>query len=211
MPAPAVVTDSSNCPAMLAEKETPAPHLWPDRYGDELYAFALGRVSDSSCAEELVQDTFLSALGALDSFRGQASERTWLFVILKRKIIDHYRRQARSPLVRLETAGADEAEFFEPEDGHWREESYPKAWNVRADDVLEQQELRQTLQRCQDKLPARHGAVFVLRFVEDLPAEDICQELNLTPANYWVIIHRAKLHLRKCLEKHWFGIDKAST
>lgn len=198
---------------MIVEKETPAPQEWPDRYGDELYAFALGRVSDPGGAEELVQDTFLSALGALDSFRGHASERTWLFVILKRKIIDHYRRQARSPFVPLdqESVGSDEAGFFRPDDGHWREEQYPQAWNVRADDVLEQQELRQTMQRCQDRLPARHGAVFVLRFVEDLPAEEICQELGLTAANYWVIVHRAKLHLRKCLEKHWFGVERASS
>ena len=196
---------------MQIEVETPAPHLWPDRYGDELYAYALRRVHTTDAAEELVQETLLSALNALDSFRGQASERTWLFVILKRKIIDHYRRQARSPFVPLETGGGPEAEFFRPEDGHWRQEQYPQAWNVRADDVLEQQDLRQTMQLCQDKLPARHGAVFVLRFVEELSAEDICQEMSLTAANYWVIIHRAKLHLRKCLEKHWFGIIKATS
>jgi RNA polymerase sigma-70 factor (ECF subfamily) len=139
---------------MLVETENPAPHLWPDRYGDELFAFVLGRARPPSCAEELVQETFLSALNALDSFRGQALARTWLFVVLKRKIIDHYPRQARLPLVRLETPGADEAEFFRSEDGHWREEAYPQAWNVRADDVLEHQELHQTMQHCQDKRPA---------------------------------------------------------
>jgi RNA polymerase sigma-70 factor (TIGR02943 family) len=196
---------------MQVEVEMPAPHLWPDRYGDELYAYALRRVHTPDDAEELVQETLLSALKALDSFRGQASERTWLFVILKRKIIDHYRRQARSPFVPLDAGGGEEAAFFRPEDGHWREEQYPQAWNVRADDVLEQQDLRQTMQHCQDKLPARHGAVFVLRFVEELSAEDICLELSLTAANYWVIIHRAKLHLRKCLEKHWFGIAKTAS
>ena len=77
--------------------------------------------------------------------------------------------------------------------------------------MLEQQDLRQTMQHYQDKLPVRHGAVFVLRFIEKLSAEDICQELSLTAANYWVIIHRAKLHLCKCLEKHWFGIAKATS
>lgn len=193
------------------EKETLAPHRWPDRYGDELYAFALGRVSDPAGAEELVQETFLSALNALDSFRGEASERTWLFLILKRKVIDHYRRQARSPLVPLEPAANDEDEFFRADDGHWRAEKYPQPWNVRADDVLEQQDLRHALQRCQDKLPARHGAVFALRFVEELSAEEICHELGLTAANYWVIVHRAKLHLRKCLEKTWFGAPKPTS
>jgi len=143
----------------------------------------------------------------LATFRGQASERTWLFLILRRKIIDQYRRQIRSPLVSL-AAGA-EAEFF-GEDGHWREEEYPRAWNVRADDVSEQQDLRQAMQHCQDKLPARHSSVFVLRFVKELTAEEICTELSLTLSNYWVIVHRGKLQLRKCLEKHWFGAKKAS-
>ena len=193
------------------EAEKLAPEFWLDRYGDELYRFALGRISDETAAEELVQETFLSGLSAVAAYRGEASERTWLFVILKRKIIDHYRRQARSPFVPLGTdAGSEDAGFFRPDDGHWRPEAYPQAWNARADDVLTQQDLRETLQHCQNKLPARHGAVFVLRFVEELTAEEICAELSLTAANYWVIVHRAKLQLRKCLEKNWFGTQKAA-
>jgi RNA polymerase sigma-70 factor (ECF subfamily) len=195
---------------MATQVEVPEPQRWTDRYGDELYKFALRRVRSREEAEELVQEALLSALDGLASFRGQASERTWLFLILRRKVIDHYRRQARSPFVPL-AASAEEAQFFRPEDGHWREECYPQAWNVQADDALEQAELRQTLQRCQDKLPGRHGAVFVLRFVEEMTAEEVCQELNLTLANYWVIVHRSKLHLRKCLERHWFGAEKSSS
>ena len=195
---------------MATQVEVPAPHRWTDRYGDELYNFALRRVRSSEEAEELVQETLLSALDALASFRGESSERTWLFLILRRKLIDHYRRQARSPFVPL-AASAEEAEFFRPEDGHWREECYPQAWNVAADDALEQQDLRETMQHCQGKLPARHGAVFVLRYVEELSAEEVCQELSLTLANYWVMVHRTKLHLRKCLEKHWFGTEKSAS
>ncbi len=194
----------------------PDPQQWLVRFGDELYRFALRRVMDAAAAQELVQDTFVSALEALDSFRGQASERTWLFVILKRKIIDHYRRQARSPFVPLDLTSdqAPEVEFFRPADGHWREEQYPNPWNVgddegRGDTVLEQQEFRQILKRCQERLSPQHLAVFVLRFVEELPAEEICQELNLSSSNYWVIVHRAKLHLRRCLEKNWFRAPEA--
>lgn len=201
----------------ITQLASPEPQHWLARHGDELYRFALGRVSDSTAAEELVQETLLSALGALDSFRGQASERTWLFVILKRKIIDHYRRQARSPFVSLDVAPehAPESEFFRPGDGHWREEEYPSDWAVggdqgRGDVALEQQEFQQIMQRCQQRLSPQHLAVFVLRFVEELPAEDICQELALTASNYWVIVHRAKLHLRKCLEKNWFQTPAAA-
>ena len=190
---------------------TPEPQLWLERFGDELYRFALGRVSDETTAEELVQETFVSALDALDSFRGQASERTWLFVILKRKIIDHYRRQARSPFVPLDSSSEQqpEAEFFDPTNGHWREQECPRPWGDdggRGDVVLEQQEFQQVLQACQRRLAAQQLAVFQLRFVEELPAEDICKELGLSPANYWVIVHRAKLSLRRCLEKNWFQV-----
>lgn len=183
------------------------PTLWLERYGDELYRFALGRVSDESCAEELVQDTLLSALNALSSFRADASERTWLFLILKRKIIDFYRRQASRPEVSLSHVtpdGPSEVDFFHPENGHWRQEQYPAGWQT-ADGALEQQELQQAIRNCQDKLPAQHAAVFVLRFVEELTAEEICKELTITTSNYWVIVHRAKLQLRRCLEKHGLG------
>ena len=187
------------------------PQQWLTRFGDELYRFALGRVSDTTVAEELVQGTLLSALEAIDSFRGQASERTWLFVILKRKIIDYYRRQARSPFVPLALSPdqAPEAEFFQPADGHWQDGQAPSPWSVggdegRGDVALEQAEFQQVMKDCQARLSPQHLAVFVLRFVEELPAEKICQELGLSSSNYWVIVHRAKLHLRRCLEKNWF-------
>lgn len=186
---------------------TPIPAQWPDRYGDELYRFALSRVSDADTAEELVQDTFLSALDGLATFRGEASERTWLFVILRRKIIDHYRRQARVTHVGLDALseeGPKEADFFTRDNGHWAPPQVPASW-LNADAALEQQELHDVLQSCQKRLPPQYGAVFALRFVEELSAEEICQELGLTSANYWVIVHRAKLQLRRCLEKHGLG------
>ncbi len=186
---------------------TPEPSHWPDRYGDELFRFARHRVPDAATAEELVQETFLSALRALDSFRGEASERTWLFVILRRKLIDHYRRQARSPLVGLEALderGPREANFFTPENGHWAASQQPTAWQ-NAEAALEQHETQAAIRQCQERLTAQQQAVFVMRFVDDQPAEDICRELNISSANYWVIVHRAKLQLRRCLEKKGFN------
>ncbi|MBU6120718.1 sigma-70 family RNA polymerase sigma factor [Hymenobacter siberiensis] len=186
---------------------TPVPAEWPARFGDELYRFALSRVSDSEVAEELVQETFLSALASLVTFRADASERTWLFVILRRKIIDHYRRQARAPHVGLDAlhdGGATEADYFNPANGHWTGPQAPASW-LRADAALEQQELHEILRLCQERLPPQQGAVFAMRFVEELSAEEICQELGLTASNYWVIVHRAKLQLRRCLEKHGMG------
>ena len=197
---------------MSTEPVLPDPAQWLARFGDELYGYALRRVADAAAAEELVQETFVSALAALDSFRGQASERTWLYVILKRKVIDFYRRRARSPLVPLggpADADSPDATYFEPGSGHWQAGQGPSAWNIggdegRGDLLLEQQEFRQVLAGCQQGLTPRQQAVFTLRFVEELPAEDICKELGLSSSNYWVIVHRAKLKLRRCLEKNWF-------
>lgn len=185
----------------------PDPAQWLPRYGDELYRFALSRVTDADTAEELVQMTLLNALDALLGFRGEASERTWLFTILRRNIIDYYRRQARYPTLSLDSVtpdGPTEASFFESADGHWREAQYPEDWQ-RADAALDAEDTQAALRRCQQRIPAQHAAVFALRFVEEMPAETICQELGLTSANYWVIIHRAKLQLRRCLEKSGFG------
>ena len=187
---------------------TPVPAQWPARFGDELYRFALSRVSDVETAEELVQETFLSALANLATFRAEASERTWLFVILRRKIIDHYRRQARAPHIGLDElrdgGSAPEPDYFNPANGHWTGPQAPASW-LRADAALEQQELHEILRRCQERLSPQQGAVFAMRFVEELSSEEICQELGLTSANYWVIVHRAKLQLRRCLEKHGLG------
>lgn len=183
----------------------PDPASWVDAYGDELYRYALARTNPEQ-AEELVQEALLSALEGLANFRGEASERTWLFVILRRKVLDFYRRQARSLIEPLAGAEPEEDAFFDPADGHWRPDAGPRDWPVEASDAaLEQREFYETLARCRQQLPARHATVFGLRFLEDYSPEEICKELNLTASNFWVIVHRAKLRLRRCLEAHWFG------
>jgi RNA polymerase sigma-70 factor (TIGR02943 family) len=185
----------------------PDPGQWLARFGDELYRFALGRVGDPDTAEELVQTTLLNALDALAGFRGEASERTWLFQILRRNVIDWYRRRARRRTESLDALGAEVAgseDVYFDDAGHWRPEQHPADWR-RADAALEAEDTQQALGWCQSRLPAQQAAVFTLRFVEELSAEEICRELQITSANYWVLVHRAKLALRRCLEKQGFG------
>ena len=107
----------AQAPVPTSSPAPPDPAQWLPRYGDELYRFALSRLADPDTAEELVQLTFLNALDALPGFRGEASERTWLFTILRRNLIDHYRRQARHPTVSLDVVtpdGPTESTFFDP-------------------------------------------------------------------------------------------------
>lgn len=178
------------------------PSKWVDKYADALYAYTMARVNDVQLAEDIVQNTFLSAWKAKDTYKGQASEKNWLYAILKNKIVDHYRKNASSKIV-LETG--EEGMYFE--DGHWTEESAPKEWGISMEQPVETKEFYSVLDKCKQKLKEIQQSVFVMKYMEDLEADEICKVLNITPSNYWVLIHRAKLHLRKCLEKNWIGIN----
>jgi len=181
------------------------PATWLDQYGDSLYRFALLRVREPATAEDLVQETLLAAWRARDSFAGQAAERTWLIAILKNKLIDHFRRSRReTPLPdAVDSDAAIDALFTEHND-HWVHP--PAAW-ARPDDALEQAEFWQAFQDCLAGLPARQAQVFTLNEIDGLSTEELCKVLEAQPSNVWVMLHRARLRLRECLEQTWFGTD----
>jgi len=178
------------------------PSRWVERYADALYAYALSRVDDVQQAEDIVQNTFLSAWNARHTYKGQASEKNWLYAVLKNKIIDHFRKQ------RAQTISLDDNEansFFDDAD-HWTDAAGPKDWDAVTNTNLETREFYTILEQCKRKLKDIQQTVFAMRYMEDVDSEEICKVLNITPSNYWVLIHRAKLNLRKCLEKNWMGI-----
>jgi RNA polymerase sigma-70 factor (ECF subfamily) len=180
------------------------PDTWLDQHGDALYRYAIMRVRDPATAEDLVQETLLSALRAKDSFAGAAAERTWLVAILKNKIIDHYRRlRHEAPLPESEDPDATiEAMFNEADEGHWTR--MPAVWG-NPDAALEQAEFWRAFQLCLEGLPARQAQVFALTELDGLTTEDLCKVLDARPSNVWVMLHRARLRLRDCLEQSWFG------
>ncbi|HKC69056.1 MAG TPA: sigma-70 family RNA polymerase sigma factor [Bacteroidia bacterium] len=184
------------------------PEKWIDNYADYLYSFAYNRVSDEDTAKDLVQDTFLSALKARSGFKGEASEKTWLVSILKRKIIDLYRKNAAHPQQSFEESEQykiayshyfTETGFIK---GEWNKSVGPKPWNG-SDKTIDQKEFKHVLSACLGKLPKVWSSVFALKYLEEEESESICKELDITSSNYWVIIHRAKLQMRECLEKNW--------
>lgn len=184
---------------MLAMK-TPNVHDWLTEHSDYLYRFALARLRDPHLAEDVVQETFIAAIKS-PSFAEQSAPRTWLTGILKHKIIDVMRKQTReivaSDLVLEEDANMDE--FFD-EKGHWSEK--PLAWDI-PHDALEQKQFLSILQQCMDKLPGKLASMFLMRDVHDTDNEEICKELNITSTNAWVMLYRARMGIRKCLEIHW--------
>jgi RNA polymerase sigma-70 factor (ECF subfamily) len=179
------------------------PHNWVAAYADYLYSFAIMRLNDEELAKDLVQETFLAALQKIDAFEGKSSERTWLTAILKNKIIDVYRKKSSG----LKTTDIREAEqeqddFFAA-DGHWKTEHGPKEFGMEDKDHLVSKEFEAVLKKCLQKLPALWMAVFTMKHIEDESTDAICSELKVSASNFWVIIHRAKLNLRACLQRNW--------
>ena len=165
---------------------------------DYLLAFALTKIQDREQAKDLVQDTFLSAITNIDTFKGNSSLRTWLTSILNRKIIDYWRK--------AETRYTDPiSHFFNEENGggHWIIEKAPKGKMPDFELALEQAEKHEELNDCIEKLPLKWKSILTSKYFEEDKTETICKEFDVTPSNLWVIIHRAKLVLRECLELKW--------
>ncbi len=147
----------------------------------------------------------LSALEARDRFAGRSAEKSWLVGILKHKIIDHFRTKSRESLVDdvewPEYVREDEEVF--DKNGHWRSDlTAPKEWPSDPSHLLEQKEFWQVLNQALAELPPRMARTFILREVDGLTTEEICKLLNISSANLWVILHRARMHLRHSLESH---------
>lgn len=177
------------------------PEKWVSLHADYLFNFTITRLNDRDLAKDLVQDTFFSALKAKDKFKGEASERTWLIAILKRKIVDYYRK------INSAKGRAEIRINFYADGGHageWLEERAPNDWNGEIEKKIENEELAVVLEKCIASLPEKYAIVFRMKTINQMETEDICKELDITSSNLWVIIHRARTQLRKCMEDNWF-------
>lgn len=175
---------------------------WVTDHSDALYRFALQRLQEEEVCKDMVQETFLAAWRNLDGFKGEASVKNWLFVILKSKITDHYRKACTRMEVEAVKQEHNDNTFFDEQD-HWRKGMYPKQWSVDFSNAVEAKEFQQVFLSCGKKLKEVQNTVFIMKYVDDKSSEEICKELGLTPANYWVLLHRAKVQLRACLERNW--------
>jgi RNA polymerase sigma-70 factor, ECF subfamily len=181
------------------------PENWVELHGDYLYRFALSRLRDPKASEDVLQETFLAAIQSLDRFEGRSSERTWLAGILKHKILDHFRISTRE----VGLGDRDEPAHSNPdwfdEDGHWKlDQNSPADW-ADPGRGLEQSRFWEAMGRCVGELPTRTARAFTLREIDNEETESICKVLCITPTNLWVMLHRARMHLRRCLELHWIG------
>ena len=162
-----------------------------------LLRYASLQLRNAEAAEDAVQEALLAALAAESSFAGRSNLRTWLTGILKHKIVDAIRRSSREQPLEDEAALEDLDALFDPS-GHWREP--PQDWPEQA---LQEKQFLEALKQCLAALPARTGHVFLMREHLGFETADICKELGITSTHCWVLLYRARLALRECLEKGW--------
>ena len=183
------------------------PERWVDEYGDYLFRYALTRLRNPKTAEDIVQETFLAALKSRSTFSGKSSEKTWFVGILKHKIIDYFRKSSHEQPMSDFTANKDDIteELFD-RNGRWKKP--PEKWDTDPIKVIEQDEFWVIFQNCLNKLHTKIADAFSLRELEGLDTEEICDVLHLSKTNLWVMLHRARIQLRQCLEINWFGAGK---
>jgi RNA polymerase sigma-70 factor (ECF subfamily) len=189
-------------------REGTDPAGWVDRYGDQLYGYALFMVQDPSTAQDLVQETFLAALNSRERFKGLSQEKTWLFGILKHKILDHMRRKGRERQNVDDRWDASFVDEFFQENGDWSVR--PGKWHTNPDSQFRQREFASVLRECLAQMSQRLARVFTLREMEGLSTPSICEAMGITPNNFWTMIYRARMALRQCLERNWFAAGEGT-
>ena len=182
-------------------KHTIDPNKWIDAYSDYLFNYTISRINDKEIAQDIVQDTFYAGLKSMKNFKGEASERTWLISILKRKIIDHYRKvnsKKGKAEVRMNYNVDSDSE------GNWLEEQVADPLEINAEDTLINEELGSAILNCLGKLPYKQALIFKMKTIQGYDTEVICNELDITASNLWVIVHRARTAMAACLKNNWF-------
>ena len=189
-------------PNLQSEGHTALSNGWVDSHADYLFNFAVGQLRDPIVAEDLVQETFLAAVKSQNNFSGRSSERTWLVGILRHKINDHLRRHCREQARRVDPLPINDEEH--------REESVLWLHDIAAECQLpsrrmELGEFRESLELALGKLPPRLAQVFQLYAVEERSNREVCEQLDISERNLWVMLHRGRVQLRKHLSEWWSG------
>ena len=173
-----------------------------------LLRFAMAQLRDETHAEDCVQEALSAAIQNAERFAGQSSVRTWLIGILKHKILDHFRKVSRERTLSLtdEETSLEDFDALFKEDGHYVEP--PATW-PDPEEALTQREFFEVLESCMDRLPKTTALVFKMREIMGIEVEEICRELAITANNCWVLLYRARMSLRQCLEQRWFAASNA--
>jgi len=178
---------------------------WVESYGDALYQYAYSKTGDSHTAEDLVQEAFLAALQNSSQSEKIKNQKSWLFSILRNKVVDYYRtleRQSKHQAGSYSEEDLERGNYFTKE-GKWKQSGKVTIWN-ETNTLTSDKEFTAILDACLAKLPEQYQTIVRLKIMQNENTNDICEDLEISNTNLWQIIHRTKLRLRKCLNVHWF-------
>lgn len=195
--------DATREPRQHGDGISRSRHVEADRLLDQhwgaLCRYARSRLRDQAAVEDVVQETLLAALRDQSRFRDDSAVRTWLIGILRHKIADHWRQCHRR-----ESNETDQTvESLFDESGSWQR--LPGTWMPDPSQLSEDEDFWVVMEQCLDGLPLQAKSVFALRVIDGVSGEGVCKALGISATNLWVLLHRARLRLRTCLEKHWFS------
>jgi RNA polymerase sigma-70 factor (ECF subfamily) len=172
----------------------------------QMLRFASLQLGDEHLAEDAVQEALIGALKNVDSFDGRAAFKTWVYAILKNKITDTLRHKQRhvsaSSLLHDTDEDDDYADFFDDR-GHWHDHETPAAW-AHPESSLQQNQFWEVFEACLEHLPEQQARVYMMREMIELESAEICEVVAISLSNLNVMLHRARLRLRECLEDSWF-------
>ncbi|MDQ6954907.1 MAG: sigma-70 family RNA polymerase sigma factor [Mariprofundaceae bacterium] len=183
------------------------PESWLQEHGDYLFRYALSRLHHEEIAADMVQETLLAAWRGHARFKGDSTLRTWLVGIMKHKIIDHIRKEIRNRKINHELENDPTSSSF-AENGAWQHA--PSAWVDNPESRCDDLQFRLVLQQCLEHLPKKQRQVFEMRELAGDDTSTICKACDITSTHLHVLMHRARLALQICLQKHWFGGSNSS-
>ncbi|TPE47913.1 RNA polymerase factor sigma-70 [Maribrevibacterium harenarium] len=180
---------------------------------EQMFKFALLQVRDEQIAEDAVQEAMLSAYLHIDRFARQSALKTWVFSILKNKLIDILRKEKRTTAAsQLEQGnglqGDELLESLFTENGHWQKSERPVKWD-QPEHGTENAQFWKIFELCLEALPAKYGRFFMMREFLELDTDAICHTEDISVSNLNVTLYRARVRLRECLENNWFDGEKA--
>lgn len=177
------------------------PEQWVDQYGDYLYRYALMRLRDPDAARDAVQETFLAGIKGYGQFDGRVEVKFWLRGILRFKIVDHIRRLAREQAVeRIEDEEILDRLLFK---ASGIPTMRPAPWQFNPGEAFDRAEFWPIFEECLERLKEPLRQAFVLKMVDEMETDEVCKVLGINPNHLWVLNHRARGQLKKCLESKW--------
>ena len=174
----------------------------------DMLKFAWLQLRDEASAEDAVQEAMTAALSGMKAFDNRAQLKTWVFAILKNKIVDIIRERSRysNSGTAVDEIPENAYEDLFDESGHWQADSRPSTWG-NPESSFSSQQFWQIFEICLTRLPENTARIFMMREMLGFETEEICKELAISPTNCWVVLHRARMALRLCLNDRWFNAE----